>query len=355
MSRLALVFLFFPLLSIAARPRSCNWLFVYYMPYDNNMTALGAPIIDMIQKGINSNNVIATVQADFTDSGMKRYLILKDTVLTFDIGGEGSAHTKSYKEYLDWVKTMVTGRQRAMLFLDHGGILDELGLDETPESKFLRVDSLRTVLENFNRQTKHTTDLLYLQVCAKGSIEPLYELRNTARYTMASQNELGAPNYYYEKLFNDLSVNPHTELEVAQKLVGYERTDMFYSVTCVNNSAFVETKKLFVAFLATLGEQLQLASPPLMLSYYRQTYWDLISFLNLLTLDNDIQKVARQRLVTQIEKDLIVFHKKNENNDTMHDYSGISLVLLSTEKAASFSHLQFFKDFNTAGLVDRIK
>lgn len=341
-------------LQLQAQVHRCDWLFVYYMPYDNNMSDLRGPILKMIRSGIKSDRVIVTIQGDFLDSGMKRYLVLKDTILTFDVDGEGSAITETYRRYLDWVGSTVMAQNRAIVFLNHGGALDALGYDERPAPKFLRVDSLRTVLENFNRQTRQETDLLYLQVCAKGSIEPLYELRTTAHYTLASQHELGAPNYYYEQLFQTLSFKKQSAQDVARMMVDFDTREMYTSLTCFNNHAFSQTRKQFQEFYSSLGSSLNLLNTPLLITYYGQLYYDIVSFLNCLDL-NDSQKETMRRLVEQIEKELIVFHVRGPGDERGAAYSGLSLVLNDESRASDLRHLGFYRDFNVPGLVAKLK
>jgi hypothetical protein len=42
-----------------------DWGVAYYMPYDNNLSPYGRPIIKMIRDGVTSERTIAAVQADF--------------------------------------------------------------------------------------------------------------------------------------------------------------------------------------------------------------------------------------------------------------------------------------------------
>lgn len=143
-----------------------EWVFIYYMPYDNNLSVYGADILRMIQDSITSDKVIATVQTDFPDDeGMNRYIITKDTLLKIPVQQEYSARTNTYKAYLTWVEETIRYRKKAVVFLDHGGKLDELCLDEKPEYRFLKVDSLKMVFKDLYPDSK--IDLLFMQVCAK--------------------------------------------------------------------------------------------------------------------------------------------------------------------------------------------
>jgi hypothetical protein len=173
----------------------------------------------MIGKNIKSDNVIVTIQADFDDNlGMKRYILTQNGSIVTSIENENSASIRTYKQYLEWVKAEIEYKKIAIVFLDHGGKLDEICLDEKPVYEFLKVNELKNVFsEVFD---KNNVDLLFLQVCTKGVIEPLYEFKDIAKYTLCSQVELGAPNYYYAGLFIALSnQSVNTGYEVAEIIV----------------------------------------------------------------------------------------------------------------------------------------
>jgi len=56
--------------------KKLEWLFIYYMPYDNNLSNLGTRIIEMLRSG-TSDKVGVTIQADFADTtGIKRYSLI---------------------------------------------------------------------------------------------------------------------------------------------------------------------------------------------------------------------------------------------------------------------------------------
>jgi len=62
------------------------------MPYDNDLSIYGEQIIKMIGDNIQSENVIATIQAEFADSpGIKRYIITNCAITVTEIDNEYSA------------------------------------------------------------------------------------------------------------------------------------------------------------------------------------------------------------------------------------------------------------------------
>ena len=341
-----------PTTTIPPAPKTVEWLFIYYMPYDNDLSEYGALIIDSIQKGIQSEAVAAVVQFDaYGNTGINRLIITHDTILKMSIATEISATTQTFKAYLEWTNTLFTTSKSAVVLLDHGGQLDEICLDETPEYKLLRIDSIAQVLAAHNATQQKLVNLLFLQVCTKGTIEAFYEFKETAHYTLASQTVLGAPNAYYVPLFNALSQNPTLNgLEVARLIRQHEASNMFDSYTCVDNAQFAEFSLNFDTFFQQLKMQkvLSLNQSPLPLHYAGESYWDLVDFLKNLVLENANTNTLRQKNMDFIQNKLIAFHHLNPVKSSMHNYAGCSIGALSTNHknaAERYQHLQFYQDF----------
>ena len=324
-----------------------DWLFIYYMPYDNDLSKHGEPIIKMIGDNIRSENVMVTIQAEFANShGMKRYLITNQGITTTSIDNDRSASINTYKEYLEWVKEKVIYNKLAVIFLDHGGKLDEICLDEKPIRQFLKIDEIKSTLINiFGIKS---INLLFLQVCTKGTIEALYELKDTAKYTLCSQIVLGAPNAYYKGLFSAFSNQIiNTGYDVAELIVGNEASDMYNSYTLIDNTKMDNLFSLFSEFINEIKNMnIQLSGWPLNILHFGERYWDIISFL-----ENIPEFKYKTRLMGYIKNELIVFHKinpspmKDQNQKVrisipMNRYSGLSM---SREMDNKYDRLEFYK------------
>lgn len=59
--------------AIAVEGGKYEWVFVYYLSLDNNLTIWGEEVLEGLEKGIVNSKVAVVVQADFGDiSGMRR-------------------------------------------------------------------------------------------------------------------------------------------------------------------------------------------------------------------------------------------------------------------------------------------
>ena len=329
---------------------SSKWLLIYYMPYDNNLSYLGEDIITMIQKGVDSEEVIVVVQADYEDTlGMRRYIIQKDTTQEFKVEEEYSGSNDTFTAYLQWVATHFKFQKSAVIFLDHGGRLNEVCLDEWPKREFLQVDQLKKSLKSFNQSQKRKIDLFFFQVCTKGVIEALYELKDVADYTLASQTVLGAPNAYYKDAIQMLGKQPDISgSQLARLIATHEAENMYNSYTCIDNSKLESFKEKFYDFCEIMikNDSLSLQNIPLKEFYASEVYWDIVSFLNHIELSDSSQINLRNELVQYIEEELIVFHHKNPIRRKIKDLSGLSILSLHkgiSQNYESYKYLNFYK------------
>lgn len=354
-----LIIIFFSVFYLSAQKKyKTEWLFIYYMPYDNNLSGHGDTIKNMLKKGLINENVMVTIQADFADTlGINRYILTKDTIIKNNILNEKSASTNTFNNYLTWVESNFISKNYCLIFLNHGGGLDELCLDENPDVNFLKIDSINNVILNFNKQIGKKIELIFLQVCAKGSIEAIYEIKKCSNYTMFSQVVLGAPNYYYEKMLKYVAQNPNlSAYNIAEQIVINEREDMYNSYVCIDNNKFDSLKIHFNAFIRSFNhtDKIGLYKSRLMqYNYYDEYYWDIKSFLNSQESDKNTE-AKKETLLNFILNELIIFNKPNPAYPIMDKYCGLSIFAFINEKYnLKYSHLQFFKDIKIKKIQDK--
>ena len=328
-----------------------EFTFIYWMPYDNNLSSWADTIYHMIQHGISHEGIVVTVQRDLANEvGMTRSIIRKDGISHSKIQEDRSSNGLAFYDYLKWVHQKINSDKYAIIFLDHGGKLDEIGLDQYPSEGFLRVDSAAWAINQFNKLNNNIAELIFLQVCTKGSIEPVYEFKEDSKYTMFSQTVLGAPNFYYRGFFEEISrsdLYTLTGLQLSQIIVGHERIDMYQSLVTINNEAFPKLERELKAFIrqrerATAYEILNNR----VLFYDGQTYFDLKAFIEC------FQGVESTDLLKAIDE-LVVMNKINPSDQTMSKHSGISLMAMQKDylqKLEKYGHLRFFQEFPMAEL-----
>ncbi|NRB59180.1 MAG: hypothetical protein HRU50_04475 [Winogradskyella sp.] len=304
-----------------------DWHFSYYMPYDNNLARFSEPIIKMIEENINTDKISVSVQLDDKQTeGSSRFFITSKGTQIEKTKDESSDNIETYTRYLNWVESKVDYKKHAVIFLDHGGKLNEVCLDEFPNNGFLTILEIK---EAYKELYKSKIDLLFFQVCTKSVIEPLYEFKNMSKYTMASQLELGAPNYYYPEVFKYLSNNDNVSSEdLANKIMEYEALNMYSSYTLLNNKKFGHFARKLRQFIKKLNRKKinTLNDKPIKYSYYQEEYYDLVSVINNINLENDKRlRKRREKLVRYVKEKLIIKHKTNPYKPEMEMFSGLSI------------------------------
>jgi len=209
-SKLWLLLLCIPLLAIALILPGANvfeWVFVYYMSYDNDLSSYGEVILSDLRKGLSNSKVAVVVQADFIDSkGMKRIGLYhadgktyrKETILR----SEDSADEAELRKYLKWVRKKWIAKNYCIVFLNHGGKLNQMCKDTKPfrnrnknrqfsSGKWLDASEAAKIVADFNQQVDCRVRLLFLQQCGRATIQNLYNFADAAEYIMASPVVVG--------------------------------------------------------------------------------------------------------------------------------------------------------------------
>ena len=327
-----------PLLAQTPSQFHHRWVILYWMPYDNDLSRFGEPIVEMLTRGINNVNIgnitlddffstsdttkkpdeplditsdiAILLQSDYNkDRHMRRRVFSRDQVQEISITGEDSSDINALTAYLDWARQNFTADHWAVIVVGHGGKINEISPDyhgDSPRERFpqlhtwMEIDQFTRAVANFNQAIGERVELLFFQNCHKATLEVIYEARNCARYTLASQLELGAPNYYYEgflrKLENMTSVGISPEQygrQAAMAIIAAERADMYHTFTLVDNRFVEQIPEKLAKVVASIPEGagvnisvLALGSNIAAYEYFGEQHCDVLLLLNYLVRKN---------------------------------------------------------------------
>jgi hypothetical protein len=364
-----------------------DWVFLYWMPYDNNLSRFGQPIIQMLSTGVQNGNLLVIVQSDFSeDPQLSRRIITKGKIGLKYLETANSSSEEVFAEYLNWAKSQFQAKRWAIVFLGHGGRLFEISPDAHPDSgsfsevKWMNLQKLSNILVKFNNAVDNRVELVFFQNCNKGTLEAHYTFRDTAKYTLSSQLTLGAPNYYYESLLQYLGNSPDIGgSQLAEKIMQFERKDMYHSLTLINNGYFQELCKRLKALIESIvSSDIQSAqafvysnlvatkenNPERKLeiySYYGEKFVDLVEFLQKLTKESGASQENYNDFANFLENSII--HKLQQNGELFslrvrpryQNYSGLGLFLpTSRQQLEEYRYLQVYSDLKLANLFDAI-
>jgi Clostripain family len=364
-----------------------DWILLYWMPYDNNLSRFGQPIIEMLSKGVKSDNILVIVQSDFSGSAqLSRTIINQGKIDTQYLETADSSSEEVLTEYLTWAQSKFQAKRWAIVFLGHGGTLMEISPDEHPTSpliseiRWMNLQKINQVIFNFNQSVNGNLELLFFQNCNKGNIEVHYTFQNTAKYTLSSQIELGAPNYYYEQLLSYLRDNPDIDgAQLAKKIMDYERLDMYHSLTLTNNIYFryLPEKFNFVinsilqadlvpvkSFISSiLFPKANSANNSILESYHNsgETFVDLGYFLQKLTrlsgadrsACNDLLFFLKNFIIQRVQQNGELFSPKIR--DMYKNLSGLGLFLPTNhQKLEKYLYLSVYSDLKLVDLFNAV-
>lgn len=362
-----LLILFIPLFGIVLIVPNANvyeWVFVYYMSYDNDLSPYGKVILNDLSKGLSNSKVAVVVQADFIDSsGMKRISLYHADGKThrkdIAVKSEDSADEAELKRYLEWVRKKWVAENYCIVFLDHGGKLNQMCRDNKPfkdsiknrqfgSGKWLDASEAAKVVVSFNQSVDRKVRLLFLQQCGRATIQNLYNFADAGEYIMASPLIVGAPNTYYTKTIASACQDPNVTGEILAETIMQE--DEHYTLyTMINNEELKRLPEKLTPVLKTFGYASALNCPescsPLF-EHEREKFYDLKSYFSALSsVNNNIAGKELDSFFDWSEKSLIVNKSIRDPNSTVESaYCGLSIYAPSSPDAGtSYSFLPLYQ------------
>ena len=346
-----------------------DWVILYWMPYDNNLSSFVTPILQMLKKGVNSENILVVVQSDFSgEKQLSRHIISKGKINIQKLDTANSGSEEVFAEYIEWAKSQYKAKKWAIVFLGHGGRLDEISPDENPtlgkklETKWMNIQKLSNIIADFNREVNNSVELLFFQNCNKGTIEAHYTVRNTAKYTLSSQLTLGAPNYYYESMLEFLGHHPEINGgQLAEKIIEFERSDMYYSYITNNRAVRQLPEKINSLIDSIILSGIKFIETDELKPYFyvQDRLVDFILFFETITSKskvdkqklNDFISFFKQSVIYRLQKDGTLLTPKPEYKI----FSGLGMFFpTNRNELDKYRYLQVFSDLKLVELFNSI-
>jgi hypothetical protein len=347
-----------------------DWVFIYYMPYDNDLNRYGEIILGEISKGVyGANNIAVVVQADFKDSeGMRRISFSNGKRKTEDPpGSENSADEKEYEKYLNWVKDNWPADNYAVVLLGHAGGLDSICLDDdlfeqTKKGKggpalrkWMNARRVGNICKKFNQDTGQKVKLLFLQQCGRGSLENVYNFMDSADYILASPVKIYAreKNTYYAEMLRQVAkkADDLSGEDIARIIVAEDRRNTY---TLIENSKLHDLPEKLNGLLDTLKENkinLKSLNIPKLLeivfeppeTLYNEKNYDVEEFLHRI---NNVRNIYISRAINEFsgwyKTELIP--SKHFEEDTDVQLAGLSLFIPSSREQLKKTSLLLFNE-----------
>ena len=369
--RYLLVLLLFLLgvILIFSKANVYEWVFVYYMSYDNDFNPFGKVILSDLTKGIVNSKVAVVVQADFIDNkGMKRIALYqangkprrKEIVLK----SEDSADENELRKYLNWVRKEWNAKNYCIVFLDHGGTLNHMCLDRKPfrnhsknkrfvSGKWLRAAEAGEIVAKFNQNINGKVRLLFLQQCGRAAVQNLYNFVDTAEYILASPLKVDAPNTYYTKTLSTVARDPNITGKILAETVMQE--DEHYTLyTLISNKELKRLPEKLTPVLKSFGQKSSLNRPnscPSLFEFESERFYDLMYYLQALnSANNNIAGKELSSFLDWSQNHLIVSRAFKKPD---FSYSGLSIYVPSSKNEITrYGFLPLYQQTDIEHIMD---
>ncbi|MBN2313850.1 MAG: hypothetical protein JXM79_07960 [Sedimentisphaerales bacterium] len=354
LKRLLLIFL---ILSLGAgivllKERTYEWVFIYYMSYDNDLSRYAETILRDQKKGIINSKIAVVVQADYADrTGMKRIALYpslgKPRRKEIYLESENSADLAELKKYFRWVQAKWTARNYCIVFLNHGGRLNDMCRDDRPlknrsgnnasnSRQWLPAAEAGKIVADFNKNVEGKVRLLFLQQCGRATLQNLYNFLDAGEYIMASPVIVGAPNTYYTKTLASVAHDPNMTGDVLAETIIQE--DEHYTLyTLINNSELRNLPEKLAPVLKSFERESKL-NPPQSCSpifeYDDEKFYDMKAYFQALdSANNGIARGELDSFLDWCEEHLIVSKaiKGSELSNKSHHF-GLSIYVPSNQE-----------------------
>jgi Clostripain family len=205
-----------------------------------------------------------------------------------------------------------------------------------------------------------------VQNCNKATLEVVYETRNCAQYTLASQLNLGAPNYYYEGFLNCLKDPSVGGREAAIAIMDSERANMYHTLTLVDNQAVERIPDKLSRLLQPILNSNLPAIRQSDLStyhYFGEQHCDALILLGYLVRMSsqgqhefiEFADFLRSSVITSHKTGGKLFEMRPRSNTNSEELSGLSLYFPETEQATSrYSSLALYQGVDLVNLYRKI-
>jgi hypothetical protein len=351
-----------------------DWGVAYWMPYDNDLERGKEPILKAIAKGVTNARTAVAVQADLSDVlGMHRITVTAEGTKESLVNSDDSADPDQLATYLKWFAEQFRCRRYAVVIMNHGGGLDEMCLDDLPETRgknWMSGAALGGKLRELKPKLPGSWELLFLQQCGRASLENLYSFRGTADYVLASPLRIGAPNTYYTEFHQFLEKNPEAGGDRLAELIA--KQDQHYFVyACARGAKLAELPAKLDAALKPLLAKAELAAPARPAAIYegkvgKGPQIDAAAGLRALAAANPSAggsgpggaagAAEAEAFLKWVQKDLLTSSWKSAHADAdMKKLCGLSLYWPADAKeAAACSDLDIYKDSKLAELWKKL-
>ena len=95
-----------PAAALGAPPEKAKWAFLYWIPYDNDLSRFAQPVLEHLQRGTANSDAVVAVQVDTPELvGMQRIVYTRAGARTAMAPGHANSSGEELAQFLEWGRT----------------------------------------------------------------------------------------------------------------------------------------------------------------------------------------------------------------------------------------------------------
>ncbi len=334
-----------------------DWLVLVVMPYDNDLDRCADPIVDALSRGVQHGDqrerVAVAVLADRAGTDrLTESLITRHKTERWTLSDDDSASVANVEGFFDRMTRRAPAQRHIIVFLDHGGAVDELGVDHRParqgSERWLSASATGAALRRWRGRARADVPLLFLQQCGRGSIEVALAFEGVSDAILASQTYVGSCNTYYEPLVDRLRERATLRArEIGATIMSNDRDYTVYSL--LDSAALAQwpaRSNALVAALQASAHDGHAVAPSGALRAVTPTFvagdeesLDLLEAANRLALTRGEPAIQAANAFTQWVSSSLVIGQRQRGAAGSRAWSGVSTVVPNASAIASVREL----------------
>lgn len=245
-----------------------EWTILVYMAADNGLNNAALEDINEMEKAVFSDDINVIVQIDNNasnvNSGAFRYKIKHDatdaigSTLISPLGEIDSGDYATLRNFIDWGFSTYPAERQALVIWSHGSgwynFYNQFCPDYESQSAInIPAGDLRNALAGLSG-----LDILILDACYMQTMEVLFEIGNSFRYVIGSEDEICADGFPYDDILNNWE--DQLEPQALSIRINQLLYDSYYPGGSQNNSnnfVPISCSVFRTAYLSDLEEELR--------------------------------------------------------------------------------------------------
>lgn len=220
---------------------------LFYIPYGNNLKKFAKTIRSQIISGVKTDyqeNLIIRVLTHNGDGDMTLLQFTKTSPggIVYEVDLNKGTDPKSISYLLENTWKNDPDTLKVLTIMGHSDSRHICREGDGDECEWMTLETLAKTI----KKSVGFVDLLFFQNCALGNIYALNAVSGVARYVLASQNVMSAPNTYYGGLLQGVKeAMKNSEFEItpqfiAANIAAYEQ--MAFTLTLYDMTAFNQSE-----------------------------------------------------------------------------------------------------------------